>query len=164
MTMRVPSAAARVLLGVLAVVLVVLGLPQAATAAQAHASDGSSSEGRATSVSAGSAADAQGTDEDSGRTTSAKGQGAVSVSVSGFSFEDLDPRTTPHLWVMMKGAQIGTITPRSVRSTSCPVDGWLGLGSGPTSRRRTPRPVPRTGPAARRLGRRLGRVRAGRTG
>src|SRR5699024_382552 len=50
--------------------------------------------------------------------------------VSGFSFEDLDPRTTPHLWVMMKNAQIGTITPRSVRSTSCPVDGWLGLGSG----------------------------------
>ncbi|WP_258233924.1 hypothetical protein [Brevibacterium oceani] len=130
MTMRVPSTAARVLLGVLAVVLVVLGLPQAATAAQVHASDRPSSAGRATSVSAGSAADAQGTDEDSGRTTSAKGQGAVSVSVSGFRFEDLDPRTTPHLWVMMKNAQIGTITPRSVRSTSCPVDGWLGLGSG----------------------------------
>ena len=51
-------------------------------------------------------------------------------STSPGSAEDLDPRTTPNLWVMMKGGQIGTITPRSVRATSCPVDGWLGLGSG----------------------------------
>ncbi|WP_228282343.1 alkaline phosphatase family protein [Brevibacterium atlanticum] len=130
MTTRVPTTAVRVLLGALAVVLVLLGLPQAATATQVHASDRSSSNGRAASVSAGSAADAQGGAADSGGAASAKENGAVSVSVSGFSFEDLDPRTTPHLWVMMKNAQIGTITPRSVRSTSCPVDGWLGLGSG----------------------------------
>ena len=67
--------------------------------------------------------------DDDGGAASAK-PGVVSINVSGFSFEDLDPRTTPNLWVMMKGGQIGTITPRSVRATSCPVDGWLGLGSG----------------------------------
>jgi hypothetical protein len=106
--MRSPahSTTTRLLLGVLAFTFVLLGLPQAVQAAP--------SQRPGQSDPAGASAD----------------QGVVSVNVSGFSFEDLDPRTTPHLWVMMKNAQIGTITPRSVRSTSCPVDGWLGLGSG----------------------------------
>jgi hypothetical protein len=106
--MRSPahSATTRLLLGVLAFTFVLLGLPQAVQAAP--------SQRPGQSDPAGASAD----------------QGVVSINVSGFSFEDLDPRTTPHLWVMMKNAQIGTITPRSVRSTSCPVDGWLGLGSG----------------------------------
>ena len=106
--MRSPahSATTRLLLGVLAFMFVLLALPQAVQAAP--------SQRPGQSDPAGAPAD----------------QGAVSINVSGFSFEDLDPRTTPHLWVMMKNAQIGTITPRSVRSTSCPVDGWLGLGSG----------------------------------
>jgi hypothetical protein len=106
--MRSPahSTTTRLLLGVLAFTFVLLGLPQAVQAAP--------SQRPGQSDPAGASAD----------------QGVVSINVSGFSFEDLDPRTTPHLWVMMKNAQIGTITPRSVRSTSCPVDGWLGLGSG----------------------------------
>jgi hypothetical protein len=124
MTTTVPSATARILLAALALALVVLGLPQAAQAAQP-----SGDSGKAASASSGSASAGKATSKESGGATSAN-EGAVSINVSGFSFEDLDPRTTPHLWVMMKSAQIGTITPRSVRSTSCPVDGWLGLGSG----------------------------------
>lgn len=100
--------AARIILGVLALALLILGLPHAAQAATTEGSAG------ATSATAGEGSN----------------QGAVSINVSGFSFEDLDPRTTPNLWAMMKGSQIGAITPRSVRPTSCPVDGWLGLGSG----------------------------------
>jgi hypothetical protein len=116
----------RILLGVLAVCLLFLTLPQAAPAAAAPAAAAERSDPpRGTAASARASS---GTHED-GAAASAK-RGVVSISVSGFSFEDLDPRTTPHLWVMMKGGQIGTITPRSVRSTSCPVDGWLGLGSG----------------------------------
>src|SRR5699024_9081914 len=116
------STTTRLLLGVLAFTFVLLGLPQAVQAAP--------SQRPGQSDPAGASAD----------------QGVVSINVSGFSFEDLDPRTTPHLWVMMKNAQIGTITPRGVRSTGGPVDGWRGLGSGrraaeePRDRCRQPAP------------------------
>ena len=94
----------RVLLGAFAIALLVLGLPPAT---QASPETG-----------------------DAKPATASADHGPIFVGVSGFSFEDLDPRTTPNLWKMMKSAQIGTITPRSVRATSCPVDGWLGVGSG----------------------------------
>lgn len=54
----------------------------------------------------------------------------VLIATSGFTFEDLDPRTTPNLWALMRNSSIGTITPRSVRASSCEVDGWLAVGSG----------------------------------
>lgn len=54
----------------------------------------------------------------------------VFVGVSGLTFEDLDPYLTPHLWSLVEDGAIGTLTPRSVRATSCPVDGWLAVGSG----------------------------------
>lgn len=99
----------RVLLGAFAIALLILGLPQSSFASEQTDS--------ATSTS-------------TSRTTASADAAPIFVGVSGFKFEDLDPRTTPNLWKMMKSGQIGTITPRSVRSTSCPVDGWLGVGSG----------------------------------
>ncbi|MGW9825232.1 hypothetical protein ACUXNS_000216 [Brevibacterium pityocampae] len=54
----------------------------------------------------------------------------VFVGVSGLTFEQIDPYLTPHLWSLVEDGAIGTMTPRSVRSTSCPVDGWLAIGSG----------------------------------
>lgn len=129
MSAPVTSPATRVLLAMLAIALLVLGLPhagQAAPAAGPAASPSARADAQAEAVSD-DAAPASG--EGGGGAASAS-PGVVSINVSGFRFEDLDPRTTPHLWVLMKGGQIGTITPRSVRSTSCPVDGWLGLGSG----------------------------------
>ncbi|MBM6589024.1 hypothetical protein [Brevibacterium sp. RIT 803] len=107
--MRTPSLSVRMLLGLFVIALLVLGMPQLTQAAPTSGTDGkSASEAEAASA----------------------GKGPIFIGVSGFSFEDLDPRTTPNLWRMMQTAQIGTITPRSVRATSCPVDGWLGVGSG----------------------------------
>lgn len=99
----------RVLLGAFAIALLILGLPQSSFASEQTDSSTSTS---------------------TSRTTTSADAAPIFVGVSGFKFEDLDPRTTPNLWKMMKSGQIGTITPRSVRSTSCPVDGWLGVGSG----------------------------------
>src|SRR5690625_6003397 len=83
--MRSPahSTTTRLLLGVLAFTFVLLGLPQAVQAAP--------SQRPGQSDPAGASAD----------------QGVVSINVSGFSFEDLDPRTTPHLWVVKKNAESG---------------------------------------------------------
>ena len=99
----------RVLLGAFAIALLILGLPQSSFASEQTDSSTSTS---------------------TSRTTASADAAPIFLGVSGFKFEDLDPRTTPNLWKMMKSGQIGTITPRSVRSTSCPVDGWLGVGSG----------------------------------
>ena len=107
--MRTSSLPVRMLLGLFVITLLILGLPQGAQAAPTRGMDGNS-ESEAEAASA--------------------GKGPIFIGVSGFSFEDLDPRTTPNLWRMMQTAQIGTITPRSVRTTSCPVDGWLGVGAG----------------------------------
>ncbi|WP_193084337.1 hypothetical protein [Brevibacterium aurantiacum] len=107
--MRTSSLPVRMLLGLFVITLLFLGLPQGAQAAPTRGMDGNS-ESEAEAASA--------------------GKGPIFIGVSGFSFEDLDPRTTPNLWRMMQTAQIGTITPRSVRTTSCPVDGWLGVGAG----------------------------------
>ncbi|WP_344306867.1 hypothetical protein, partial [Brevibacterium samyangense] len=67
--------------------------------------------------------------QDSARPDVARGP-AVFVGVSGLTFEDIDPDRMPHLWSLVADGSIGTATPRSVRSTSCPIDGWLAVGSG----------------------------------
>lgn len=116
--MRVSVVSLRVLLGVFVIALLVLGLPPASQASASTAASTSTS----TTVSS-STADAVPEKPESDNAP-------IFIGVSGFSFEDLDPRTTPNLWKMMKSAQIGTITPRSVHASSCPVDGWLAVGSG----------------------------------
>lgn len=57
-------------------------------------------------------------------------QPVIFVGVSGLEHEDLDRWRTPHLWSLVENGSIGTMTPRSVRSTSCPADGWLAVSSG----------------------------------
>ena len=126
--MRNTAIPLRVLLGVFVIALLILGLPPTSQASASETAntgpDASTSEN-----ASGDGADysAAGTAEGS---AASAGNAPIFIGVSGFSFEDLDPRTTPNLWKMMKSAQIGTITPRSVRATSCPVDGWLAVGSG----------------------------------
>ncbi|MGO2863058.1 MAG: hypothetical protein ACTIC1_18005 [Brevibacterium sp.] len=121
----------RVLLGALAALMLVLGLPQTAqatdTAPDTAKDTAASDTAQSTEDSTAGPADPA---EDTQAGTASAGNGTIAIGVSGFRFEDLDPRTTPNLWKMMKSSEIGTITPRSVRSTSCPVDGWLGVGSG----------------------------------
>ncbi|MCT1551353.1 hypothetical protein [Brevibacterium casei] len=120
----------RVLFGLLAAAVLVVGLPQAGQAADAP----TPSAGRSASATppAGSSPPVDSSPPtDSGATSTSTGdRGAILIGTSGFEFEDLDPQTTPNLWAMMQSAQIGTMTPRSVRSVSCPVDGWLAVGSG----------------------------------
>lgn len=111
----------RVVLGALAALVLITGLPQAGQAVSAgHSADIAHSASTAQAAGSGQAADAPRPAENA----------PILIGTSGFTFEDLDPQTTPNLWAMMQSSQIGTMTPRSVRSVSCPVDGWLAVGSG----------------------------------
>lgn len=142
--MRNTAIPLRVLLGIFIIALLILGLPPASQASMSEnantSTDASTSANTSTdtntsaSTSPDTSASGDGPDYPGKGTTegsaASAGNAPIFIGVSGFSFEDLDPRTTPNLWKMMKSAQIGTITPRSVRATSCPVDGWLAVGSG----------------------------------
>lgn len=54
----------------------------------------------------------------------------VIVGVAGLRWEDVDPKTTPTLWRMAEEGSIGSLSVRSARQPTCPVDGWLTLGAG----------------------------------
>lgn len=54
----------------------------------------------------------------------------VFLGFAGVTFEDLDPNRTPNLWRLIDESAVGSLTPRSVRPTSCAADGWLALSSG----------------------------------
>lgn len=60
----------------------------------------------------------------------AEAQPVVFLGFAGLTFEDIDPDRTPHLWRLVDSGAVGSLTPRSVRSTSCAADGWLALSSG----------------------------------
>ena len=130
-SMRTSSLPVRMLLGLFVITLLILGLPQGAQAAPTRGMDGNS-ESEAEAASA--------------------GKGPIFIGVSGFSFEDLDPRTTPNLWRMMQTAQIGTITPAACGRPAARRR-LARRGRGTAGRRRTPRGVPPAGRAPRRLGR-----------
>ncbi|WP_453985614.1 hypothetical protein [Brevibacterium casei] len=142
MTGLLHSRLVRALMLCLAVAVVIVGLPQAAQAAPAQSppaqaaptahslpAQAAPAQAAATTTSAPASA-ATTSPTQSGTTPAPAERGTILIGTSGFTFEDLDPQTTPHLWAMMQSAQIGTMTPRSVRSVSCPVDGWLAVGSG----------------------------------
>jgi hypothetical protein len=75
----------------------------------------------------GFATPASGTDRAPART----GEGPVILlGFAGLTFEDVHPDRTPHLWRLVSEGAVGTMTPRSVRDTSCAADGWLGVASG----------------------------------
>ncbi|TDB74456.1 MFS transporter [Micromonospora sp. KC723] len=54
----------------------------------------------------------------------------VLVGVAGLRWEDVDPQTTPTLWRMAQEGSIGSLSTRSARRPTCPLDGWLTLGAG----------------------------------
>ncbi len=152
--------AVRTLIGVFLAALIVLGLPDTALARTmtdrvTSASDPSSgttasatdpSTGASTSTSNSSIATSTSTSNSSPKVPGKDAKAPIFIGTSGFTFEDVDPRTTPHLWTLMQISSIGAMTPRSVHATSCPVDGWLSVGSGrraadePRQQCRDPRP------------------------
>ena len=57
-------------------------------------------------------------------------QRVVLVDVPGLLAAQIDPATTPTLWALAGRSGLGSLSVRSVRSSTCPVDGWLTVGAG----------------------------------
>ncbi|GAB2920715.1 hypothetical protein GCM10027280_04630 [Micromonospora polyrhachis] len=54
----------------------------------------------------------------------------VLVGVAGLRWEDVNQQDTPTLWRLAEQGSIGSLSVRSARQPTCPVDGWLTLGAG----------------------------------
>ncbi|HEX5596514.1 MAG TPA: hypothetical protein VFX61_10940 [Micromonosporaceae bacterium] len=54
----------------------------------------------------------------------------VIAGATGMSWGDIDPDNTPNLWRLAERGSIGSLSVRSARRPTCPVDGWLTLGAG----------------------------------
>jgi hypothetical protein len=54
----------------------------------------------------------------------------IIAGVPGLRWEDVGPATTPTLWRMAERGSIGSLSVRSARQPTCPVDGWVTLGAG----------------------------------
>ncbi|GLY24239.1 hypothetical protein [Micromonospora sp. NBRC 101691] len=65
----------------------------------------------------------------------------VIAGVPGLRWDDVDPETTPTLWRMAENGSIGSLSARSARRPTCPVDGWLTLGAGNFAAWNTSRPA-----------------------
>ncbi len=71
----------------------------------------------------------------------------VLVGTGGISWRDVDQRTTPNLWGLLRDGSSAALSVRSVYSNTCPIDGWLGVSAG--GRAAAPRPGPESNPADR---------------
>jgi len=54
----------------------------------------------------------------------------ILVGVSDLRWTDIDPRVTPNLWQMVGNSAVGSVSVRTVRPVTCPIDGWLSLSAG----------------------------------
>lgn len=54
----------------------------------------------------------------------------VMIGVSGLTWGDVSSSATPNLYRAARSGSIASLTPRSVGTTSCPVDGWLAMSAG----------------------------------
>lgn len=54
----------------------------------------------------------------------------VVVGTGGVSWDDISAEATPGIWEAAQEGGVGNLVVRSVRSTTCPADGWLALSSG----------------------------------
>lgn len=54
----------------------------------------------------------------------------VVVGAGGVSWDDVSAETAPGIWEAAQQGGVGNLVVRSVRSTTCPADGWLALSSG----------------------------------
>ncbi|ACQ78640.1 conserved hypothetical protein [Beutenbergia cavernae DSM 12333] len=57
------------------------------------------------------------------------GEQVVLVGVGGLSWSDVSPET-PALWDLAQRASLGSAVVRSIRTATCPADGWLAVSSG----------------------------------
>ncbi|MCA1782594.1 MAG: hypothetical protein LC679_10595 [Intrasporangiaceae bacterium] len=98
------------LLGALAAALVVVGLAPVSALAQPQPNP----------VPTRAAAPAQ--DGPTGAT--------VLVGTGGIIWSDVDRDTTPRLWELLRDGSGAALTVRSVNTSTCPVDAWLGVSAG----------------------------------
>ena len=54
----------------------------------------------------------------------------VLVGTGGISWSDVDQRTTPNLWGLLRDGSSAALSVRSVYLNTCPIDGWLGISAG----------------------------------
>lgn len=78
---------------------------------------------------AAAATPADGAAEESGDAAPASGP-VVLVGTTGLRWEDLSALSTPHLWQLTHGGASANMVVRSVRSSTCPADGWLAVSAG----------------------------------
>ncbi len=71
----------------------------------------------------------------------------VLVGTGGISWSDVDQRTTPNLWGLLRDGSSAALSVRSVYANTCPIDGWLGISAG--ARAAAPRPGAERDPADR---------------
>jgi hypothetical protein len=62
--------------------------------------------------------------------TATTGSPVVLVGVTGLRWDDIGSITTPALWGTSRQGAVGTTVVRSVRTSSCPADGWLAVSTG----------------------------------
>lgn len=58
------------------------------------------------------------------------GPDVVVIGTAGLRWEDLTALATPNLWELAERGAAANLVARSVRSFSCPADGWLAVSSG----------------------------------
>lgn len=54
----------------------------------------------------------------------------VVVGLTGVRWDDVRTLATPGLWDLSRSGALGNVAARSIRSASCPADGWLGVSAG----------------------------------
>lgn len=54
----------------------------------------------------------------------------VLIGTTGLRWDDVQTLSTPALWDLSRRASLGTIAARSIRSYSCPAEGWLAVSAG----------------------------------
>lgn len=60
----------------------------------------------------------------------ARAEAVVLIGTAGLRWDDVATLSTPALWDLSRRASLGTVAARSIRSFSCPAEGWLAVSAG----------------------------------
>ncbi len=63
-------------------------------------------------------------------TTTSSTNPVILVGTGGLTWSDVDERSTPALWSMLRDGSTAALSVRSVFTNTCPIDGWLSLSAG----------------------------------
>jgi hypothetical protein len=65
-----------------------------------------------------------------GTATAAPSHPVILVGIPGLRWNDVSPAATPALWRLAEEGTVGTLVVHTIRSRTCPADGWLTLNGG----------------------------------